>query len=422
MFDYGSYLRKDKFPLIWCAGCGDGIVLKAMLRAIHRIGLSKDEIVMVSGIGCSSRLPGYVDFNTLHTTHGRAIAFATGVKLANSDLKVIVVTGDGDATAIGGNHYIHAARRNIDLTVVLFNNWIYGMTGGQVSPTTPFGMHASTAPYGNAEHAFNISGLAEAAGASFVARETVYRPQVLDKFIEQAIRKKGFSVVEVFTPCPTCYGRRNKQRTPVDMMTWLKDHSVSRSRAEKMSPEELQQMSFRMEIRLSGEGGQGLVLAGKVLAEAAAIYDNKNATQSQSYGPEARGGASRSEVIISDEEIDYPKAVNLDLLLALTQESCNRYWMDLKDDGILLVDADAVTDLPDGPFQTFKVPITKIAEQEVGKILVANIVALGVITGLSGIVSEEAVESAILARVPKGTEELNLTAFKTGLQAGRSLI
>ncbi len=239
MFDYGKYLRAEKFPLIWCSGCGDGIVLKAMLRAIDRTGLSKDEIVMVSGIGCSSRLPGYVDFNTLHTTHGRAIAFATGVKLARPELTVIVVTGDGDATAIGGNHYIHAARRNIDLTVVLFNNWIYGMTGGQVSPTTPFGRRASTAPFGNAENAFNVSGLAEAAGASFVARETVYRPQVLDKLIEQAIRKKGFSVVEVFTPCPTGYGRRNKLRTAVDNMAWLRDNTVPRSKADKMDKTEL---------------------------------------------------------------------------------------------------------------------------------------------------------------------------------------
>ena len=180
-------------------------------------------------------------------------------------------------------------------------------------------------------------------------------------------------------------------------------------------------MSFRTEIRLSGEGGQGLVLAGKVLAEAAAIYDDKNATQSQSYGPEARGGASRSEVIISDDEIDYPKAVNLDLLLALTQESCTRYWKDLKDDGILLVDSDSVKDIPQGSFKVYKVPIITIAEREVGKALVANIVALGLITGLAKVVSEEAVESAILARVPKGTEELNVKAFKAGLKAAEGL-
>ena len=180
-------------------------------------------------------------------------------------------------------------------------------------------------------------------------------------------------------------------------------------------------MSFRYEIRLSGEGGQGLVLAGKVLTEAAAIYEDMNATQSQSYGLEARGGASRSEVIISDEDIDYPKAVNIDLMLALTQESCNRYWHDLKDDGILLVDSEAVEKCPEGKFQVFRVPIINLAREKVGKAVVANIVALGIITELMGLVSVQSVESAILTRVPKGTEDLNLKAFRLGLETGRNL-
>ncbi len=240
MFDYSKYLRLDKFPLIWCAGCGDGIVLKSLLRAIDRIGLSKDEITMVSGIGCSSRLPGYVDFNTLHTTHGRAITFATGVKLAKPKMTVIVITGDGDATAIGGNHYIHAARRNLDLTVILFNNQIYGMTGGQASPTTPVGMRAATAPTGNLEPSFNISGLAQAAGASFVARSTVHSAMRLEKLIERAIRKKGFSVVEVFTPCPTAYGRRNRLGAGVDMIQDLGENSIPVEKAAKMPPEALE--------------------------------------------------------------------------------------------------------------------------------------------------------------------------------------
>jgi 2-oxoglutarate ferredoxin oxidoreductase subunit gamma len=180
-------------------------------------------------------------------------------------------------------------------------------------------------------------------------------------------------------------------------------------------------MSFHYEIRLSGEGGQGLVLAGKVLTEAAAIYEDMNATQSQSYGPEARGGASRSEVIISDEDIDYPKAVSIDLLLALTQESCNRYWHDLKDDGVLLVDSDAVKDIPEGKFTVYKVPIIELARTKVGKVVVANIVALGVMTELMGIVSAESVEEAILTRVPKGTEELNVKAFHLGLETARAL-
>lgn len=236
--DYDQYLRLDKFPHIWCPGCGDGIVLKAILRAIDRIGLDRDDVCMVSGIGCSSRTTGYVDFNTLHTTHGRALAFATGVKMVRPDLTVIVVTGDGDATAIGGNHFIHAARRNIDITVVLYNNWIYGMTGGQVSPTTPAGKRAATAPYGSMEPNFDIVALAAGAGASFVARETVAKPLLLDKMIERAIRKKGFSLVEAMTPCPTTYGRRNKEGDAVAMTDYLKVHSVPAARADKLAAEE----------------------------------------------------------------------------------------------------------------------------------------------------------------------------------------
>ncbi|UCG31202.1 MAG: 2-oxoacid:ferredoxin oxidoreductase subunit beta [candidate division WOR-3 bacterium] len=226
MFNYDKYLRTDKLPHIWCTGCGCGIVLKSMLRAIERSKIPQDDIAVVSGIGCSSRTPGYLDFNTLHTTHGRAIAFATGLKLAKQKLKVIVVTGDGDATAIGGNHFIHAARRNLDMTVVIYNNYIYGMTGGQVSPTTPAGKRGSTAPYGNVEPAFDISRLAIAAGAPFVARSTCYHAVQLDKYICRGIKKKGFSVIEVLSPCPTYYARPNRLGNVVDMMEWYKNNSL----------------------------------------------------------------------------------------------------------------------------------------------------------------------------------------------------
>ncbi len=237
--DYMDYLRKDKFPHIWCEGCGDGIALKAIIRAIDNIGLKKDEIAMVSGIGCSSRTPGYVDFNTLHTTHGRAIAFATGLKMAKPNLTVIVVTGDGDATAIGGNHLIHAARRNINLTVLLYNNHIYGMTGGQVSPTTPRGDFATTAPYGGLENTFDIAGLTIAAGASYVARSTVYHAKLLEKVIEQAIQKKGFSLVEILSPCPTAYGKINKLGKGKDLILNQKQQAVRVEKAKTMSPDDL---------------------------------------------------------------------------------------------------------------------------------------------------------------------------------------
>ncbi|MCX7995796.1 MAG: 2-oxoacid:acceptor oxidoreductase family protein [candidate division WOR-3 bacterium] len=181
-------------------------------------------------------------------------------------------------------------------------------------------------------------------------------------------------------------------------------------------------MPFRYEIRLSGSGGQGLILAGKILAEAAAIYDGKNATQSQSYGPEARGGSSRSEVIISDVDIDYPKAVNIDLLLALTQEACDKYWKDVKEGGVIIVDSRFVSKLPEGKFKVYSIPITEIAEQKTGKSLVANIVALGIITEITKVVSREAMESAILSRVPRGTEELNLKAFRAGVAFAQELV
>ncbi len=236
-----KYLRHDKkFPHVWCPGCGIGILLGALIRAIDRVGFEKDEVVLISGIGCSSRLPVYVDFNTLHTTHGRALTFATGVKLANPSLKVIVVMGDGDAVAIGGNHFIHAARRNIDLTAIIINNAVYGMTGGQTSPTTPYGMETTTAVYKNVEHAFRISELAVTAGAVFVGRGTVYHARLLDQLIEKAILKEGFGVVEVISHCHTHYGKLNRLGSAVDMMRMQKENAISVENAREMNPQMLE--------------------------------------------------------------------------------------------------------------------------------------------------------------------------------------
>jgi len=235
-----EYLRHDKkFPHVWCPGCGNGILLGSLIRAIDRTGFEKDEIVLVSGIGCSGRLPVYVDFNTLHTTHGRALTFATGVKLANPKLQVIVIMGDGDATAIGGNHFIHAARRNLNLTAIIVNNSIYGMTGGQYSPTTPYGACATTAPFGNIEHAFSIAELAVTAGASLVARGTVYHAKQLDDLIELAIRKRGFGVVEVISHCPTQYGKKNRMGSAVEMLRHQKESAVRVEKARNLSEEEM---------------------------------------------------------------------------------------------------------------------------------------------------------------------------------------
>jgi len=218
--------REDRLPHIWCPGCGHGILMRDVAQAIDNLGLNKDDVCIVSGIGCSSRAAGYMDFNTLHTTHGRAIAFATGIKLAKPEMKVIVITGDGDASAIGGNHLIHACRRNIDLTVVIFNNNIYGMTGGQYSPTTPTNEYGTTAPYGNIDNDFDIPQLAIAAGATYVARGTAYHVPQTIKMIEEGIKNPGFSLIEGVSICPTYYGRKNKKGSAVKMMLWQKDNTM----------------------------------------------------------------------------------------------------------------------------------------------------------------------------------------------------
>jgi 2-oxoglutarate ferredoxin oxidoreductase subunit beta len=234
------YLRHSKkFPNVWCAGCGIGIVLGAIVRAVDRLQLEKNDVALLSGIGCTGRMPVYVDFNTMHTTHGRALAFATGLKMVQPQMKVIVVMGDGDALAIGGNHFIHAARRNIGLTAIVVNNATYGMTGGQYSPTTPTGVQTATAPYGHIEQPFPIAELAVTAGAAFVARSTVYHVQELEKQIAQAVTKEGFAVVEAMSYCHTTIGRMNRWGSAPDMMRRLKEESITLKRAEGMSEEEM---------------------------------------------------------------------------------------------------------------------------------------------------------------------------------------
>ena len=233
-----KYFRPGRLPHIWCPGCGNGVVTGCIVKAIDKLGLDKDNVAVISGIGCSSRASGYLDFNTVHSAHGRALPVATGVKLADPSLKVLVVTGDGDATAIGGNHLIHAARRNIDMTVVLFNNNIYGMTGGQYSPLTPQGSKATTAPYETIEPAFDITELAKAAGATFVARATTFHAQILADLIAKGMEHKGFSLIEAVSGCPISFGRQNKIGGPAEMMKWQRDHAVMLAAWNKLSDEQ----------------------------------------------------------------------------------------------------------------------------------------------------------------------------------------
>ena len=221
-----DYIRQRFFPHMWCPGCGHGIVLNALLHAVDGMGLDKKDLVMVSGIGCSARISGYVDFHSLHTLHGRALAFATGLKLSKPELRVIVPMGDGDALAIGGNHFIHAARRNIDLTAIVMNNRIYGMTGGQYSPLSGEGILATTAPYRSIDHEFDTVNLAMGAGATFVARTTTFHVKEIVTLLKKAFAHKGFSVVEILSQCPTYFGRKNKMGGAVQMLEWYRDNTA----------------------------------------------------------------------------------------------------------------------------------------------------------------------------------------------------
>lgn len=234
------YLREDRLPHIFCPGCGNGTIMNAFIKGMEKAEMDFDSVAMVSGIGCSSRIPGYMDCDSLHTTHGRALSFATGLKVSNPDLNVIVFSGDGDAASIGGNHLIHAARRNINLTVICVNNNIYGMTGGQISPTSPKGSFGTTAPYGTDDSPFKLAELVAAAGATYSARWTTLQIENLVGSIKTGLKNKGFSFIEVVSPCPTYYGRKNKLRTPTAMAVTIKINTVFKSEAERMKEKDLE--------------------------------------------------------------------------------------------------------------------------------------------------------------------------------------
>ncbi|MBL0721041.1 MAG: 2-oxoglutarate ferredoxin oxidoreductase subunit beta [Sulfurovum sp.] len=237
-FNYDSYLRLEKMPTLWCWGCGDGVILKAFIRAVDKLGISKDDMCVVSGIGCSGRFSSYIDFNTVHTTHGRTVAYATGIKLANPDKHVVCVAGDGDALAIGGNHTIHGCRRNIDITMIVIQNFIYGLTNSQTSPTTPQGMWTVTQKAGNIDPTFDGCELAIASGASFVGRENVTQPRKLEKLFIKALEHKGFAYVEALSNCHINLGRKNKMVSAMENLDWIDSITVPVKKYEAMSEDE----------------------------------------------------------------------------------------------------------------------------------------------------------------------------------------
>ena len=237
-FNYDNYLRTSKMPTLWCWGCGDGVILKSVIRAIDAMGWNMDDVCVVSGIGCSGRFSSYVNCNTVHTTHGRAIAYATGIKLANPEKHVIVVTGDGDGLAIGGNHTIHGCRRNIDINHILINNFIYGLTNSQTSPTTPQGFWTVTAQWGNIDPNFDAAKLATAAGATFVGRETVINPTRIEKMLIEGFKHEGYSFFDIFSNCHINLGRKNKMGEATQMVKWIDDRTVSKAKFDTHSDEE----------------------------------------------------------------------------------------------------------------------------------------------------------------------------------------
>lgn len=235
---YRQYFKEEALPLMWCAGCGNGILLRAITDSLADLQIPPHQVVVSTGIGCWGKADDYMKTHAFHGSHGRALAFGTGIKLGNPDLHVIALMGDGDALAIGGNHFIHAARRNIDITAIISNNFNYGMTGGQYSPTTPLSSRTTTSPVGVAEPGFDVCALSETCGANYVARSTVYHVTQLKKLITAALQVRGFSVVEALNTCPTHFGRRNIPGDSVALMKYLKDITLSRARYDRLSEEE----------------------------------------------------------------------------------------------------------------------------------------------------------------------------------------
>ncbi len=466
-----KFIRQAGLPTIWCPGCGIGSVVWAMTWAVDYLGLPQDDVVVVTGIGCSGYLYNYLNFDAYHGTHGRALPAATGIKMANPRLQVLVPMGDGDCSAIGGNHFIHAARRNVDLTAIVINNGIYGMTGGQYSPLTARGSRASTAPFGTIEDPFDISALAMAAGATFVARGGTYQPRQLAELIARGIAHKGFSVIEAISQCPVQYGSRNPPGLAADMIRWQKDHAVSVERAAAISVDELQgcfttgvlrdedhpeneysarwagvvakarhekapaatlgmpvatalagrvplgkPLDDRSEVRLAGVGGQGLALAGEILATAAGMVEGRRVAQVEFHGANQRGGPSRAEVVISDEEIAYPAVAQTDVLLAMTPKAVADYLPKARAGSVVVVDSTRIADVPATEANVYWIPLTTIA-RDLGAEISVNIVALAALTALSGIVEPEALESAALSRLPLRTHDLNRRALTAGWEA-----
>lgn len=476
-----DYLRTDRIPWIFCSGCMIGSEIQLTARAIKDLvdegKVEKQNVVVVSGIGCSGRGSGYFNTDGFHSTHGRGIPAAVGVKMSNPKLKVIVFSGDGDLFAIGGNHIIHAARRNIDITVICVNNHNYGMTGGQGGPTTPIDSFSTTTPYGNiVEHPFNLVSLTANAGATYVSRYAAIHTKEIIASVKKAILHPGFSFIEIISPCPTYYGKLNnmkivkamamqlqkiakiKDKTPpheafieynkeivcgefvetikseyTSSLVSLREKVVAdKLNKQKDNSSPIQQLvytqkspkkSFRHEILLAGMGGQGLVTSGSILAQSSILYEGINATQSQNYGPESRGGLSYSEVILSNKTIHYPKTIKHPyILVTLSEESFYKMTHHLTGTEYLILDPELLKNINLEPYRKhnqlkiFEVNFTREAEA-LGNKVVANIIVLGFICKILNS-NPESVKRAIADQFKSKAKliPLNHKAFDRGQQ------
>jgi 2-oxoglutarate ferredoxin oxidoreductase subunit beta len=483
--------RQQMRRSIWCEGCGLGNMQRSISVALMKqvgekidadcmdaMGLEaiKNNIAMVSGIGCTSRMAGHLDVNSVHTTHGRSLAFASGLKMARPELTVVLAAGDGDIFAIGGNHFIHAARRNLDMTLVVYDNRSYGMTGAQYSPTSPLGESGTSAPFGVFEPPFNLVDLALGAGASFVAQGAVTtltdHEAQLEALIAAAIAHKGFSVVNVIGACHTGWGAHNKRSDPYKYRQYLQGkvmpveqwreldpaarhgrlplgilHQDKRpdlqgspaylatvEKAKKAYPlveEPLDEIILtaldpmdaqrRTCIRFAGSGGQGVITAGEITLSAA-LEAGKNGIFTKNYGPEARGGEAYSDVTVSAGEIHFPQPEQLDVLVALNQETFDKFRNAVGPEGKILVNATAVKNTR-GDTRVIASPIGELLAREVRppkRELGINILAMALVLDYLDLVPRSAIEPAVMKGVGRKNPALNQKALAVGYaEAGR---
>jgi 2-oxoglutarate ferredoxin oxidoreductase subunit beta len=462
---YAEFLRTEMMPNIWCSGCRIGRIKNAFIEAIQHLGYDPDTCVVVSGIGCSSRIAGYLNLDTIHATHGRAIPTALGVKLANPDLKVTVMGGDGDILGIGGNHFLALGRHGHDVNVFCMNNYGYSMTGFQHGPTTPLGARTITTMGGSPYAPVNPVAVALAAGYTFVARSTSSHPYHLMDCMISAMKNRGPSFVEILIPC-MLFERRNKIKSlealfleKANIKETLSEQDVNQSdftkeislgifrdtpvrekpqlslvKPAKKKAAKTYRVNFEsrasgikyMQIRMEGTGGQGIVQGGKTLIHAAMNMDpNLNSTMTKRYGPEMKGGSCVTDVLLSAQPIDYPFVEVPDLLLMMsdivTKERGGAVIINEK--GTIVADESMVDlGLLDGipsTVKVLKVPATQIARENF-RVVVANNVMMGFVCKATSIIEKNCIKAAILKSAPPGTEEMNLAAFEKGYEFGQS--